>query len=411
MNRSWISLLAFWALALPTSAEELPARFRGWFPISGWVGPPPEFQTVERYAEMAEAGLTLSLHHPSNAVALGKQAGLKMILSDPRISRALRAGTEAECFALVDAVAAEFGKDPDVVGFTLRDEPNAADFPALARVSRRLMEQVPGCFPYINLFPNYANQAQLGTPTYEEHVRRFLEVVRPPILSFDHYPLVGEGLRPNYYQNLEVIRRLSLEAGIPFWAFALSTPHGPYRDPTEAELRFQIWSDLVYGAKGYCFFCYWVPPADRTWDWDNAIIRRDGKRSEHFEQVQRINRRVQAMAPVLLSLRSEAVYHAGAVPEGCTPLPNDAPVRLQGTGQLIFGFFRDREGRRWVMITNRDYAHNLRTALVVSPGVRALSEVVGPEWIGTQRLVPEGESRRVPFRIHAGDGRLFLIEE
>ena len=155
----------------------------------------------------------------------------------------------------------------------------------------------------------------------------------------------------------------------------------------------------------------WLPPPSKTWDWDSAIILRDGKRSEHFAQVQRINRRVLAMAPVLLGLRSTAVYHSGKVPKGCQALPENAPVLLKGKGQLIFGFFDDAKGQRCVMIVNRDYAHNLRGHLTLTSGVKALAEIAGPEWIGTQRLTPEGPERTVPFRIHAGDGRLFRIEE
>ena len=58
-------------------------------------------------------------------------------------------------------------------------------------------------------------------------------------------------------------------------------------------------SDLVYGAKGLCYFCYWTPGPSH-WDWDRAIIRRDGVRTEHFEQVRRVNARVRAMRKVLL---------------------------------------------------------------------------------------------------------------
>ena len=41
------------AMAVPARAEQLPARFRDWFPISGWYGPNKEQVTSKVYEEMA----------------------------------------------------------------------------------------------------------------------------------------------------------------------------------------------------------------------------------------------------------------------------------------------------------------------------------------------------------------------
>ncbi|WP_285518457.1 hypothetical protein, partial [Thermolongibacillus altinsuensis] len=79
----------------------------------------------------------------------------------------------------------------------------------------------PGRFGYVNLFPNYASAAQLGTPNYDEYVARFVDEVKPDVLSMDHYPLLRPDAdrRDAYCENLEVMRRQSLRAGIPFWNF------------------------------------------------------------------------------------------------------------------------------------------------------------------------------------------------
>ena len=79
----------------------------------------------------------------------------------------------------------------------------------------------------INLNPTYAGEAHLGG-TYEEYVREFIRQVRLPMVSFDHYPVMSGGIRSDFWQNLEIISKVSAEAGLPFWAFTLSTSHDPY---------------------------------------------------------------------------------------------------------------------------------------------------------------------------------------
>ena len=49
-----------------------------------------------------------------------------------------------------------------------------------------------GHLAYINLFPTYANSEQLGTKgdvetAYREHLQQFVDVVKPALISYDHY--------------------------------------------------------------------------------------------------------------------------------------------------------------------------------------------------------------------------------
>ena len=409
MDRAFgVVLLGFLLLVAPSvlQAAANPSRFGDVFPIMGWVGPPGHEQTIARYREMAEAGLTVSLHHPLKKLSLAKEAGLLAIVSDGRIWQALKSADQSTIQRLLDEVVAECEGHPEVTGFGLKDEPGAGFFPNLARVSKHFRQKVPGCFPYINLLPNYANAKQLGTDTYEAHVRQFISVVEPPVISFDHYPCISRKWRSNYYENLEIVRRCTLDAGLPFWAFALVTPHGSYHDPTEAEIRLQVYSDLVYGAKGLCYFCYWTPGPSH-WNWDSAIIRRDGVRTEHFEQVRRVNARVRAMGKVLLKCTSVDVYHTPPLPAGTSPLPAGSPIRCTAKVPLIFGFFTHRDGDEYVMIVNRDYAHNVRSALKLT-GIQRLQEVAPLDWIWTGDGKPD-EKGVLPLRLYAGDARLFKV--
>ena len=80
-----------------------------------------------------------------------------------------------------------------------------------------------------------------------------------------------------YHQNLAVYRNASLKHGIPFWCALSEAPgtggcmmltggwarrnyfnsmvFGGKRDPTEAQIRWQVFTSLAYGAKGVLYFC------------------------------------------------------------------------------------------------------------------------------------------------------------
>lgn len=55
-----------------------------------------------------------------------------------------------------------------------------------------LRERDPAHLAYINLLPTYASNEQLGNKgdtvaEYREHLRSFVETVKPAMLSYDHY--------------------------------------------------------------------------------------------------------------------------------------------------------------------------------------------------------------------------------
>src|SRR5688572_28848248 len=147
--------------ALPAAAAE-PAPF---FPIMAWDGVPNDPAVLKK---MHECGLTVAGFVPAAALDACQAAGLKAIVSDPRVGGYDWQKVDAkEARKRVIELIREVRNHPAVYGYYLRDEPPLSFFAGLATVSNVVKELHPGAWPYINLFPNYADASQLGTKTYD----------------------------------------------------------------------------------------------------------------------------------------------------------------------------------------------------------------------------------------------------
>ena len=251
-KRLFLLLVYALAGAIPVLSQEKLVS-KGEIPIVAWYGIPAEESTVARYQELKESGITYNLTFFPNmesmekALRIAQKTGVKLFVACPE----LKSSTEE--------TVKRFMKHPALAGYMLRDEPGRSDFPELGEWVRKIRAVDDNHFCYLNLFPNYANEQQLGTKTYQEHVDLFIAEVPVQKLSFDHYPVVGDSLRYNWYENLEIISEAARKAGKPFWAFSLSVAHGPYPVPTIPQMRLQVYSDLAYGAQGIQYFTYWTP--------------------------------------------------------------------------------------------------------------------------------------------------------
>ncbi|NLG26584.1 MAG: hypothetical protein GX557_01650, partial [Chloroflexi bacterium] len=118
------------------------------FPISYWGRVPSE---LARYQEAAECGFTV-VPGPPEALDLAHQAGIKLMLHDPRIYAGMteRPGWEAD----VQAVVAAYAAHPALWGYYITDEPSYHQFAALAQIVRAFEARDDRHVAYINLFPN-----------------------------------------------------------------------------------------------------------------------------------------------------------------------------------------------------------------------------------------------------------------
>lgn len=420
----FIYTLAPLALPIVAQAQDTVPRFPGAprahisreFPISYWLGPTENFTNLERYQEIKNAGMTFVMPQfesgptPTDNLKyldLAHKIGQKAFVYDTRMPFKITGDDNAK--ANLDAIIKDYKKHPGLAGYYIIDEPNASLFPGLAEVVAYLREKDPEHPAYINLFPNYANAQQLGTASYEEYVREFIKQVQPFVLSWDHYNLTTDGDGNNFYPNLMVMNKLSKEFNIPFWQIVQVVQFGNTRNLTEDELRYEAMQTLAYGGKGLLWFTYWQSRSTE-FDWQQAMINKDGTRNPHYDMVKNVNAEVRAIGGELLQAENIAVFHSGQIPQGTNGRSAGTPVEVMGGGNLTVGVFRHGKNEYSALVTNADYKAAVQTEVLVYSGNKAprLYNARNKKWVTPARTalkpVPGGFS--IGLDIAAGGAAL-----
>jgi hypothetical protein len=397
--RASVAVVALVSLCWEVRAESISRFQQKEFAIGLWNDPPADSRMDAHYAEIAEANFTFLI-------------GIFGANTPEGVARQLALCEKHRLGAIVSMA----GQPPSALptnaacwGYFLADEPGPDSFAGLRRTVDSLHEQRPGKLAFINLYPNYVPAWAIGNTSYVEHVSRFVREVAPDVLCMDHYPhfLPNADGREAYCQNLEVMRQQSLEARIPFWNFFNVLPFGDHSDPTEAQIRWQIYTSLAYGAKGVLYFCYWNPN-DKAFVKDGAIITSRGKRTRHYEEAKRTNAALRNLGPSLMKLTSMGVYR-------CTPRDDPAAV-LKGSGirsldpgDYLVGAFQHSDGRRAVLLNNYHFAYSAWPTVVFDAPTNSIVEIspaTGNEISATD------DSPDLPgfqVSLDAGQGRLFLL--
>ena len=353
------------------------------FDITYFHGPFPQYIVKpETIADIAASGITLvpisgDLARNKTVLNLLRQYGLRAEVHDSRIGALYYAGDIAAVDETVRQITEDYGEFENLVGWDITDEPNAEKFPILAAIVNAFRRYSPDKETVINLFPNYASPEQLGNPDYITHLEEFVNVVRPHFISYDHYHFLGrenrravlesavderERLirlsaettvnRGGFFENIEDIRRVSLKYDLDAMLIVLLTEHGPYRNLTYGELLWEVNMSLVYGMKRISYFTYWEPSHDDHWQWTNAMCDTEGKKMQHYYDVQSINAAIKPAGEFLFNRTSVGVYHIGDTPEkGTVPFSSCGKVRSIDGDCGVIGIFDDGS----MYLVNRDF--------------------------------------------------------
>jgi hypothetical protein len=237
----------------------------------------------------------------------------------------------------------------------------------------------------------------------------------------DHYPLMRPGAdgRDSYLENLATLRTHSLQAGIPFWNFFYSMPFNDRLDPTEAQIRWQIFASVAHGAKGVLYFCYWTPGKGAAGAGEfpkgGAIITAEGIKTRHYDEARRINAELKNLGPTLMKLTSLRVVRLKKDTDSraaLAGLPLRAITRVAGDpqGEFIIGLFSHADGRRAVLILNNDYSFTAWPTVEFASGSAAeVMEVSKSTGEAAPVIDDSPELKGLQLSFGAGDARLFLL--
>ena len=401
-----VVVLVVLAVAGPACAA--PAWTVGKPIVTYWAGPAMTDATAKQMADgnwnlvwCSEKELDVAQHH-----------GLRAMLQDGLLTPATLDDNARR--GQLDALIARVKQHPAMCAYFITDEPNAAVFPGLGKLVAYLRERDPGHLAYINLFPTYASNEQLGTKgdvvaAYREHLRQFVEVVKPGLISYDHYHFTSNGDGAQYFLNLALIRECALANNLPFlnivqaatWTPSMRVPNGP-------EVRWLVNTSLAYGAQGISYYVYCC--AGHT----GAIANPDGTPTRLYATLRVANRDFAAMAAQLQRLRSLGAYHLGEVPQGATAPPAGFPFEVRtdtrgpksekGGPNVLVGTFGPAKGTpTHLVVVNLDYKSHAAFTLS-GPGSMQVFNPHSATW-------GAAEGNRVRLSLQAGGASLVRLAQ
>lgn len=307
----------------------------------------------------------------------------------------------------LDALIERVRKHPALYSYYIVDEPNASQFPALGKLVAYLKERDPGRMAYINLFPTYASNEQLGTKgdvttAYREYLRQYVSIVKPDLLSYDHYQFMLKNDTAQYFLNLAMIRDAALEAGIPFLNIVQAASWEPgVRVPNADEMRYLVYTTAGYGAQGISYYVYTAA------NHRGGIALADGTPTPVYAPLAILNREFAALASQLQPLRSLGVYHTTIREAGCVPLPahsafqlNTPPAAQSGRGMMLSCFGKSSTPTH-VLVVNLDYKTQA-DATLTGPGTIEVFDPANRAWTSKR-------ASRVDLHLPPGGGMLVRL--
>lgn len=378
------------------------------FHIGAWVAPPPaieasgyvNYATLENYQILADSGINtiyaLYVKDRQSIVdelALAEQVGIGYYVRDDSIWQLLDM-TDEEIAA--SDMFDDYKDSPAFKGHLVVDEPGVSQFDDLAALKPKYEKMFPGKNFYVNLFPTYAGVSLWETSTYFDYIGQYIETVQPEVLSYDSYSLLQDAygetsLQEDYLYNKEIIATMTKEAGIPFWTFVQTIGFGIVnrRPQSKADIGFQVYTDLAYGAQGIQHFCYWQPLTDdRGTVFTEAMISKDGQKTDIYDYAQAVNLEIQTFANAFLNFEWQGTknyLNEEGKKNTAFNMVNNAPALSENLGKeyptaqskriskvknkedFLIGSFRDDNGYDGFMLVNySDPAKNLTNDVEVT---------------------------------------------
>jgi len=352
-------------LSLLVCSSIVSGQTKSVFPIVAWGSVPQNFTNQEQYGNMREAGISYSFSHFTNlnpaikALDMAAKYNVKILLYCP------------ELFSQTAQTVKTVKDHPGLGGYLLSDEPNVERFERVLSWVNTIKKIDDKNICYINLYPIYASQKQLGGVNYNEYLSRFYSKFNLRIYSFDHYPVTNSRVRNDWYENLEMFSDMSRKKGSQFWGFVKVMSVDKKSDNIKMEdLKLQTFANLAYGAQGIQFYRYWSLEGKNT----DAPISNSGRKNANFSKIKQVSQYITNLQSIFMNCSVESVYHS-EVTRGTKRLAvrNKLPYKLLNAKNILISHIRNGDNR-YVVFVNKSLTAKSTFKIIPSSNVQMIDK-------------------------------------
>lgn len=391
---------------------------RGEIMVSGYIAVHTQYAVEEDFKKIKEAGLDFVIleYFPGstsclNCIAWAEKYGVYMYIHDygfnqdkPWTVEKVLSHTEPYRFF------------PHFLGNDYCDEPSYVQYPEIAALSAVYMQALPGYDIHVNLFSDMGVEALLRGMDYTEYISGYVHQVQTRHLSIDPYPLTGyNGIKKtydSYYVGLRIPAEFARKYHLDYWTYIQTMKGNEQRDVSLADLRFQYYSSLAYGADkimNYCYDCSGYDPEKSVYS-DEVYCMRDyaHRYTKLYDYVQLINREVKAFAEPY----SEYVWEHTGVHRGTGTIPGyvaaeqeyDGDLDVSCEDSLLIGSFSKAGGRAYMICNASELAEN--KTVIVQFQVRSAEAV--DVYISGAKTTVEPSAQ---IQLRSGEGAYLVVHE
>ena len=317
-----------------------------------------------------------------------------------------------------------YGDYKDIIsGVHICDEPSADHM--ILYSNKTLMDDFKKVYPnasyIVNIIPITAGASAYGYVTYQNLVDDYAEKIMSQFensyISVDYYPfhknVKDEDLYifTNYQMIAETAKKYNAKKN-----FILQSSTGvEFQDNlSEADMRWQVYSALAFGADSLQYYCYSVP---KGIEYNYCILKPDGTPSDLYYYIKEINSEIQSFASVILSYDWD--YSVGILGEKSTTRRLGAAmynefenpkhyVGATASRELLISRFTSEEYGEAYMFVNFADRDDTNTAEVTFKDCKKVAIYGGEDYAGTPQIIKLDENGKLTLELNYGEG-VFIV--
>ena len=342
----------------------------------------------------------------------------------------------------IDQMLSDLSQYKMFKGIMLRDEPSYYAADGFKAILDYVREKSPNLYNFNNMLPIHAGQTAFSadqTLSKEEAYKQYIRAIADATgtFAYDYYPLRSQviggatvtSVRDTYYQNYELVAQDAKEHDYDMGMVVQSSSWGVYekenslhcrKTNTKADIGFQVYSALAYGAKYIGYYTYWEHKGQSStghYVFDAMVMYPDNPgeaplKTDTYYAVQAINQELKKFDQVFLQYDWEGCMAVTAPNKEKSTLLSYVgecdSSRINGvtaTDETLIGCMKNEDGNDGFFIVNAtDPGKNLSNDVTVTfnDATSAVCYIKGEE------TVVELTNGSYTFELEAGEG-VFVI--